>query len=138
MRKEGKRIDISGGEGLSQSPFDSLDEGRFCGGPAAAGGRGDKPSQHSVPKAEPKKPGRRGRIDICREKSGRGGKLVTVISGFKGASPRELDEWARALRKQCGVGGSVKGNRIELQGDHREAAREFFEERGFRPVFTGG
>lgn len=140
MRNEKKRVDVSGGDGLSQSPFGSLDDARFPAGETNRSRKEPEPLQAGKRPAPAKapKPGRRGRIDVRREKSGRGGKMVTVAAGFKGASGSELDEWARALRKQCGVGGSLKGNRIELQGDHREAAREFFESRGFRVVFTGG
>ncbi len=82
-------------------------------------------------------PGRR-RVDIRREKSGRGGKIVTVVSGLDFLGKKETEALAKRLRKGMGVGGAVKDRRIELQGDHRERLVEFFGAEGFRPVISGG
>ena len=80
----------------------------------------------------------RGRVDISRQKAHRGGKIVTVISGFTGISPAEKEQLARTLQKACGTGGTCKEGRIELQGDRREDAARLLTEAGFRPVFAGG
>ena len=42
---------------------------------------------------------------------GRGGKTVTIISGFEG-SPDALKTLAKSLKQHCGVGGSIKNNEI--------------------------
>lgn len=80
----------------------------------------------------------RGRVDIQRQKAGRGGKTVTVLSGFAGIGLPEKQQLAQRLQKACGTGGTVKEGRIEIQGDQREAAARLLAEAGFRPVFTGG
>jgi translation initiation factor 1 len=80
----------------------------------------------------------RGRVDIRREKAGRGGKTVTVVSGFVGIGLAEKEQLARHLRKACGTGGTVKEGRIEIQGDQRETVARLLVEAGFRPVFAGG
>ena len=80
----------------------------------------------------------RGRVDIIRQKAGRGGKTVTVITNFVGIGLPEKEKLAKQIRKSCGVGGSVKEGRIEIQGDKREEAKRILEEAGFRPVFAGG
>ncbi|MCL4103635.1 UNVERIFIED_CONTAM: hypothetical protein GTU68_059714 [Idotea baltica] len=80
----------------------------------------------------------RGRLDIVRESAHRGGKTVTVISGFKGIGIPEIKELAKKIQKSCGVGGAVKGGRIEIQGDNREVVKRILEEAGFNPVFAGG
>ncbi len=63
------------------------------------------------------------------EKTGRGGKEVTVIDGL----PRNaayLEELARALKKACGTGGTVREGAIELQGDRRETVAKLLAGRG--------
>ena len=80
----------------------------------------------------------RGRVDILRQKAGRGGKTVTVIKGFVGIGLPEKEQLARAMQKACGVGGTVKDGQIEIQGDKREEVARILVEAGFRPVFAGG
>ena len=86
----------------------------------------------------PKATRNRGRVDIIREKSGRGGKTVTVVTNFVGIGLPEKEMLARKMQKACGVGGTVKEGRIEIQGDKREEAARILTEAGFRPVFAGG
>ncbi len=64
------------------------------------------------------------------EKSGRGGKTVTVVYGL----PRNdtfLRELCQELKRTCGTGGAVKDDAIELQGDLRDRVRAYLEKRGF-------
>lgn len=60
-------------------------------------------------------------LRVHLETKGRGGKAVTVISGFQ-SKPDELDTLCQTLKKSCGSGGTVRDNLIEIQGDHRSAA----------------
>lgn len=100
------------------------------------------PQQPTDPTADaspPPSPARnRGRVDIRREVAGRGGKTVTVVSGFVGIALREKEDLARRMRKACGTGGTVKEGRIEIQGDRRELVARLLREAGFCPVFAGG
>jgi translation initiation factor 1 len=84
------------------------------------------------------KSGNRGRVDIIRQKAGRGGKTVTVITGFVGIGLPEKELLAKAIQRACGTGGTVKEGRIEIQGDKREQAARILAEAGFKPVFAGG
>ena len=59
------------------------------------------------------------RIRVSREVAGRGGKGVTVITGLP-LNPTELAELAGKLKRSCGAGGAVRGERIEIQGEHRD------------------
>jgi translation initiation factor 1 len=77
-------------------------------------------------------------VDILRETGGRGGKTVTVVSGFTGIGQPEKEALAKRMRAACGCGGTVKEGRIEIQGDQREAVARILAEAGFRPVFAGG
>jgi len=65
------------------------------------------------------------------EKSGRGGKEVTVIDGLP-KNAAFLAELARELKKACATGGTTGDGRIELQGDRRERAAALLRARGMR------
>lgn len=80
----------------------------------------------------------RGRVDVIRQTAGRGGKTVTVLTGFKGIGNPELQQLAREIQRACGVGGTVKPGTIEIQGDQRDRASVVLEAAGFRPVRAGG
>lgn len=86
--------------------------------------------------AAPKK--HRGRVDILRHTAHRGGKTVTVVTGFVGIGQAEKELLAKQMQKVCGAGGTVKEGRIEIQGDQRELVARILTEAGFRPVFAGG
>jgi translation initiation factor 1 len=80
----------------------------------------------------------RGRVDICRSTAHRGGKTVTVVTGFVGISQAEKERLAKEMQKACGAGGTVKEGRLEIQGDHRDTVARILTNAGFRPVFAGG
>jgi translation initiation factor 1 len=69
------------------------------------------------------------------EKSGRGGKTVTVIDQL----PRQEDfarELCKELKSKCGSGGTYNllSDRavIEIQGDKRDAIKALFDKKGIR------
>jgi translation initiation factor 1 len=80
----------------------------------------------------------RGRVEIRRQTAGRGGKTVTVISGFVGIGLPEKERLASDMQKACGAGGTVKEGRIEIQGDQREEVARILANAGFRPIMAGG
>lgn len=80
----------------------------------------------------------RGRVDIVRQKAHRGGKVVTIAENFVGIGRPEIQALAKSIQKQCGVGGTVKEGRIEIQGDKREEVKRVLTEAGFNAVFSGG
>ncbi len=59
------------------------------------------------------------KIRVAREVAGRGGKGVTVITGLPLAGDA-LEQLAGQLKRSCGAGGAVRGNKIEIQGEHRD------------------
>jgi translation initiation factor 1 len=76
-------------------------------------------------------------VRIRRETKGRGGKSVSIISGLPLAAT-ELKNLARELKQRCGVGGSIKQDCIEIQGDHRPILKQELEQRGYRVKLAGG
>jgi len=76
-------------------------------------------------------------VRVGRSSKGRGGKTVTLVTGVQ-LPPDELRDLAKALKRRCGTGGSLKGDVIEIQGDQRDALVEALSERGFQVKRTGG
>jgi translation initiation factor 1 len=64
------------------------------------------------------------------EKSGRGGKIVTVVYDLPRNQPF-LQELARELKRACGAGGTVMANTVEIQGDLRDRIRAALEKKGW-------
>lgn len=74
---------------------------------------------------------------LRRERKGRGGKTVTIVDGLQ-LAPGEMKELARLLKQTCGSGGTVKGDVIEIQGDHRQVVMEKLRSLGYRTKMVGG
>ena len=61
----------------------------------------------------------------------RQGKIVTVIRGLK-AEGNDLARLVTELKSQCGAGGTVKGDLLEIQGNHLARVQEHLQEVGYR------
>jgi translation initiation factor 1 len=126
-----KRIPTDGGEPFGHNPFGSLSSAGLPTEPT-------NPPSRSPLSASPAKAKNRGRVDIIRQKAGRGGKTVTVVKNFVGIGLPEKEKLAKAMQKACGAGGTVKDGQIEIQGEQRDEIARILTEAGFRPVFAGG
>ncbi len=69
-------------------------------------------------------------VTVYMEKK-RYGKAVTMISGIDPKAVN-LKDLAKKLKTTIACGGTIKHNIIELQGDHRERAKELLIEAGFQ------
>ncbi len=130
-RKSKNKINLDGGDedSFGNNPFGGLSS---SGLPEAS--KAIEPIQ-SQPKPKKKN---RGRVDVKREKSGRGGKTVTVIYGMQMIERREREQLLKKMKSTCGVGGTLKDSTLEVQGDNREKVGAILEDAGFRVVYAGG
>jgi len=78
-----------------------------------------------------------GIIRLHRQTQGRGGKVVTIITGIA-LDPAALQQLAKALKQRCGSGGAIKDGAIEIQGDHRDQLKIELEQRGYKVKLAGG
>ena len=78
-----------------------------------------------------------GVVRLFRDRSQRGGKVVTVIRGLRERGPA-LERMAGELKRLCGAGGTIKDGGIEIQGDHRERVAEWLRARDYRVKLAGG
>jgi translation initiation factor 1 len=130
--KEKKRIPTSGESVEWNSPFAVLKNVKLPSAPEVRPGVDRVDAALTVQKKD------RGRVDIIRQTAHRGGKTVTVVTGFLGISLAEKEALAKQMQKACGTGGTVKEGRIEIQGDKRTEVARILTSAGFRPVFAGG
>lgn len=70
------------------------------------------------------------KLHVRIERSGRGGKTVTVVDNFIGADD-DLNALGKTLKTKCGVGGNVKDGQILIQGEFRDRVVALLKEMGY-------
>ena len=83
----------------------------------------DEPQAETLPPA-------RQRLRVSLDRHHRGGKTVTLITGFVGTND-DLQALGKTLKNRCGVGGSAKDGEIIIQGDHLERVRQLLAADGY-------
>lgn len=76
-------------------------------------------------------------LRVQASRKGRKGKTVTVISGFQ-STPETLTQLLKQLKTQCGSGGTVKDNTLEIQGDHAQKLVQLLTQLGYKAKISGG
>lgn len=71
------------------------------------------------------------KLHVQLERHNRGGKAVTLVSGFVGTDD-DLKELGRLLKTRCGVGGSAKDSEIIIQGELVEKVKTLLAELGYK------
>ncbi|MEM8781003.1 MAG: translation initiation factor [Cyanobacteria bacterium P01_G01_bin.49] len=75
-------------------------------------------------------------IRVQSTRSGRKGKTVTVITGFQHSS-ETLTKLLKQLKSQCGSGGTLKDDTLEIQGDHRQKLVKVLGDLGYKVKISG-
>lgn len=83
----------------------------------------DEPQAETLPPA-------RQRLRVSLDRHHRGGKTVTLVTGFVGTDD-DLQALGKTLKNRCGVGGSAKDGEIIIQGDHLERVRQLLAADGY-------
>ena len=70
------------------------------------------------------------RLIVSIDRRNRGGKQVTLVTGFVGSAD-DLKELGKVLKTRCGVGGTAKDGEITIQGDFRDKVAALLKELGY-------
>jgi translation initiation factor 1 len=83
----------------------------------------DQGSEVTLPNGQQK-------LRLQLDKKQRGGKMVSLITGFVG-NEEDLEKLGKALKNHCGTGGSAKDGEIIIQGDQRPKIEAYLRKEGY-------
>ena len=134
-RRAKRKLSLGSSEDFGSSPFDSL----VTEGLPQSASSSSSPAPERAPVDKKDGMGMGDRLEIRREKSGRGGKTVTTISGFRSRICRQArNGMLKEVKTKLGTGGTWDGDCMEIQGDKRQELVSWLSDLGFRPVLAGG
>ena len=70
------------------------------------------------------------KLRVSLDRKNRGGKTVTLITGFIGTE-EDLKTLGKLLKGSCGVGGTAKDGEIIIQGDFKQRIIDLLKAKGY-------
>lgn len=98
---------------------------------------GSSDNADALERGTPDLPPNQQNIRVEASSKGRKGKTVTILRGFQ-CSPDKLADLLKKLKTQCGAGGTIKDNEIEIQGDHKQKIIQYLIQQGYKAKGSGG
>jgi len=98
---------------------------------------GTKPNPDAMQRGTANLPPAQQDLRVQASRKGRKGKTVTVIKGLQ-ANAETLADLLKQLKSQCGAGGTVKDQEIEIQGDHTQTLVQVLSKLGYKAKISGG
>ncbi|UIR55857.1 translation initiation factor [Sphingobacterium sp. SRCM116780] len=82
-------------------------------------------------------PNQQQQLKVQLDRKMRKGKVVTLVTGFKG-KVEDLETLGKFLKQKCGVGGSAKDNEIMIQGEFKQKIADLLLSEGYKVKLVGG
>ncbi len=98
---------------------------------------GSSTRSQALERATPDLPPEKQDLRVQLSRKGRKGKSVTVITGFQSSSDT-LKALLKKVKSQCGTGGAIKDDNLEIQGDFRDKVLELLQKEGYKAKISGG
>lgn len=76
-------------------------------------------------------------LKVMHDRKDRGGKTVTLVTGFIGTED-DLKALGKHLKSKCGVGGNTKDGEIIVQGEMRDKVFDLLIKDGYKVKKHGG
>ena len=70
-------------------------------------------------------------LKIFKEKKGKKGKTITIVTGFESQNTLQIAQLLKKLKVYCGTGGSINEEGIQLQGDIQDKVKFFLRKEGY-------
>lgn len=99
--------------------------------------QGDLRKKKENPAGAPSLPPGQQTVYLHRESGERGGKAVTLVKNLA-LSPDDLKALAKKLKQECGTGGTIRDNMIEIQGEQRQKIAALLQKLGYKVKIAGG